>query len=181
MNSIYTRLKQYLSSAKSSLRAAEEVLEALENDTINDNTISHTVINKALDDTINTSDNVIYGVFDGQYMIGEDDYQYPVASNYASKSKLVEGDKMKLTIKNDGAYIYKILEEVERKTALGVIIVEGNTYKILVKDVSYKILPASISFMKTQFGVGVGDECIVLLPAKGDALWCAYDAVMPKK
>ena len=36
--------------------------------------------------------NVVEGTFDGQIMIGIDGKQYPVPANYASKSKLVEGD-----------------------------------------------------------------------------------------
>src|SRR5471030_2263459 len=40
--------------------------------------------------------NVIEGTFDGQIMIATDGKQYPVPANYASKSKLVEGDVLKL-------------------------------------------------------------------------------------
>ncbi|MBA4320115.1 MAG: hypothetical protein C0412_17080, partial [Flavobacterium sp.] len=49
---------------------------------------------------------VIEGVFDGENMIGPDGKQYSVPSNYASKSKLVEGDILKLTITSRGNFIY---------------------------------------------------------------------------
>ena len=44
-----------------------------------------------------TGGTVIEGTFDGQIMIGTDGKQYPVPANYASKSKLVEGDMLKIT------------------------------------------------------------------------------------
>src|SRR4030042_5020393 len=50
---------------------------------------------------------VIEGIFDGQYMIDKDGKKYPIPANYASKSKLVAGDVMKLTILSDGSFVYK--------------------------------------------------------------------------
>ncbi|MBP6929845.1 MAG: hypothetical protein KBB77_02820, partial [Candidatus Moranbacteria bacterium] len=41
-----------------------------------------------------TGGTVIEGTFDGQIMLGTDGKQYPVPANYASKSKLVEGDML---------------------------------------------------------------------------------------
>ena len=41
---------------------------------------------------------VVEGVFNGQNMIGGDGEEYPIPANYSSKSKLVEGDILKLTI-----------------------------------------------------------------------------------
>src|SRR3954467_9778395 len=57
---------------------------------------------------------VVEGVFDGQNMIGPDSKQYPVPANYASKSKLVEGDVLKLTIWDDGSFVYKQIGPVDR-------------------------------------------------------------------
>jgi hypothetical protein len=48
--------------------------------------------------SVSEGGKVIEGVFDGQNMVGPDNKQYPVPANYASKSKLVEGDVLKLTI-----------------------------------------------------------------------------------
>src|SRR5690349_18112862 len=47
-------------------------------------------------------DQIIEGVFTGEKMIGPDGQEYSVPPNYASKSKLVEGDHMKLTITGQG-------------------------------------------------------------------------------
>ena len=74
---------------------------------------------------------VIEGVFDGENMIGPDGKQYSVPANYASKSKLVEGDILKLTITGSGTFVYKqigpierarIVGELERAAALGLLI-----------------------------------------------------------
>ena len=50
-----------------------------------------------------TDGTVVEGTFDGQIMVGSDGKQYPAPANYASKSKLVEGDVLKLTITSDGS------------------------------------------------------------------------------
>jgi len=58
---------------------------------------------------------IIEGVFDGQNMVGSDGRQYIVPPNYASKSKLVEGDILKLTIQPNGSFIYKQIGPIERQ------------------------------------------------------------------
>jgi len=58
---------------------------------------------------------VIEGVFNGEGMVGSDGKVYSVPPNYASKSRLVEGDILKLTIKNDGTFIYKQIGPIERR------------------------------------------------------------------
>src|SRR3989338_6572507 len=45
-----------------------------------------------------TAGRTVEGIFDGQNMVDSHGQTYPVPANYASKSKLVEGDGMKLTI-----------------------------------------------------------------------------------
>lgn len=70
----------------------------------------------------NENERVIEGVFDGQIMIGADGQEYDVPANYASKSKLVEGDILKLTINNLGAFIYKQIKPIERVRQVGLLV-----------------------------------------------------------
>lgn len=63
----------------------------------------------------------IEGVFDGENMIGPDGKQYNVPANYASKSKLVEGDILKLAITGSGTFIYKQIGPIERARVVGVL------------------------------------------------------------
>ncbi len=56
---------------------------------------------------------VVEGVFDGQGMVGGDGMRYVVPENYASKSKLVEGDMLKLIVKAEGSCVFKQIGPVE--------------------------------------------------------------------
>src|SRR3989339_9805 len=64
---------------------------------------------------------IVEGVFDGENMIGPDGKQYSVPANYASKSKLIEGDILKLTITATGTFVYKQIGPIERARVVGVL------------------------------------------------------------
>lgn len=119
---------------------------------------------------------VIYGTFDGQIMIGDDGKQYPVPANYASKSKLVEGDMLKLTIEN-GSFVYKQVGPVERKNLIGVAGQdESGNYFIIADGVPYKVLLASITYFK----ISPGDEVVITVPAEEKSSWAAIENVLQK-
>ncbi len=122
------------------------------------------------------SGRVIEGVFDGQNMVDAAGQSYPVPANYASKSKLVEGDGMKLTITDEGKFIYKQIAPVERRIAKGVLIQEDGQYKVLVEGRALRVLLASVTFYRAE----VGDQITVLLPGEGQAQWAAVEAVLPR-
>ncbi|MBI3331486.1 hypothetical protein HYZ99_00825 [Candidatus Peregrinibacteria bacterium] len=122
------------------------------------------------------SGRVVEGVFDGQNMIDASGQTYPVPANYASKSKLVEGDGMKLTITDEGKFIYKQIAPVQRRTALGVLIQEDGQYKVLAEGKPFRVLLASVTFYRAE----VGDQVTILLPSEGEAKWGAVEAVIPK-
>ncbi len=122
------------------------------------------------------SGKVIEGVFDGQNMVDRDGNTYPVPANYASKSKLVEGDGMKLTITDEGKFIYKQIAPVKRRTVVGTLIREDGQYKVLAEGKAYRVLLASVTFYRAE----VGDQVTTLLPAEGEARWGTVEAVIPK-
>lgn len=119
---------------------------------------------------------VVEGVFDGQNMVDADGETYPIPANYASKSKLVEGDGMKLTITSEGKFIYKQIAPIDRKTIVGVLISEDGQYKVLADGKAYRILLASVTFYRAE----IGDQVTILIPTKGEAHWGAVDAVIPR-
>ena len=71
--------------------------------------------------TLKSSDDgkIIEGIFDGENMIGPDGKKYSVPPNYASKSKLVFGDRLKLIISDTGKFTYKQIGPVERRYVTG--------------------------------------------------------------
>lgn len=120
---------------------------------------------------------VIQGAFDGQFMLGSDGKQYPVPANYASKSKLVQGDMLKLTITNDGSFIYKQIGPAERRNAIGIVVQDdrGN-YLIAADGRPYRILLASVTYFK----LSPGDEVAIVLPRDIETAWAAVENVLQK-
>lgn len=120
---------------------------------------------------------VIEGAFDGQIMLGTDGKQYPVPANYASKSKLVEGDMLKLTITPDGSFVYKQIGPVERRHALGIVSQdEHGNFHILIEGEPFRVLLASITYFRAE----PGDEVAVVLPRDIEASWVAIENILQK-
>jgi len=119
---------------------------------------------------------VVEGTFDGMGMVGPDGKMYPIPPNYASKSKLVEGDVLKLTITPTGAFIFKQISPVERDRRIGTLVHElpMDEYSVVVSDKKYRILKASA----TYFRGSDGDETIVLVPKHGSAKWAAVENIV---
>jgi len=121
------------------------------------------------------SERVVEGVFDGKNMQGNDGEEYPVPPNYASKSKLVEGDLMKLSIGADGAFTYKQIGPVERRGVVGTLVTdEQGNFGVKTPEKTYQVLLASVTFYKAE----EGDEVTILLPTNGDAEWGAVDNII---
>lgn len=129
---------------------------------------------RSFDDS-SSGEKVVEGVFDGQNMQGNDGEEYPVPPNYASKSKLVEGDVLKLTIGADGSFVYKQISPVDRRRVSGQLqIDEHGNFNVDTVEKSYKILLASVTFYKAE----EGDEVTILLPEHGEAEWGAVEHVI---
>lgn len=120
---------------------------------------------------------IIEGTFDGQIMIGNDGKQYPVPANYASKSKLVEGDMMKLTITSEGSFIYKQIGPVERRRLLGIVNLDADgNYFITADGKPFRVLLASITYFKVE----PGDEVTLVTPRDIDSDWGSIENVIQK-
>ena len=119
---------------------------------------------------------VIEGVFDGEHMIGSDGKQYAVAPNYASKSKLVEGDIMKLSIQPNGSFLYKQFGPIERTRAVGTLVKDEltNDWKVLALGRKFAVLSAAVSYYKGD----VGDEIVILIPESEPSKWAAVENII---
>lgn len=125
-----------------------------------------------------SGERIIEGVFDGQGMRGPDGMQYTIPANYASKSKLVEGDIMKLTITPQGTFLYKQIGPIGRKRVIGTLTQDPNTreYEVVLGEQRWRILTASVTYYK---GV-IGDDVVVLIPAEGTSHWGAVENIIKK-
>ncbi len=120
---------------------------------------------------------VIEGVFDGQNMIGPDGKQYSIPANYASKSKLVEGDIMKLVITENGTFRYKQIGPIERIREVGILERDNDGgFVITSEDKQWKVLGASVTYFKGE----VGDEVVILVPKDGTSKWAAVENIVKK-
>jgi hypothetical protein len=165
-------IAQMIDSAQKNIDSAKQLLRELMGGKL-PSTPDHS--QKAMGLNVSAGGKIIEGVFDGQNMIGPDKKQYPVPANYASKSKLVEGDVLKLTIAEDGSFIYKQIGPIERKKVLGLLSQDENgQYRVAVDGKSYRVLLASLTYFKAE----PGDDVTIIIPKDGDATWAAVENVI---
>lgn len=159
------RLKILIQEAETSLAAAKELLVSL----IGEESNTVAVPNE------DVAGKIIEGVFDGQNMVGSDGKTYPVPANYASKSKLVQGDILKLTIGDDGAFLYKQIGPVPRKQKVGGLILENGHYFVDTGKKRYRVLLASVTYFKAK----PGDQVSVDVPEDDENVeWAALEAAL---
>jgi len=157
------RLRSLIQEAETNLAAAKELLVSLVGD-------DPEVVNTAREDNVG---KVIEGVFDGQNMIGPDGKTYPVPANYASKSKLVQGDILKLTIADDGSFIYKQIGPIPRKQIIGTLVQKDGHYFVEAGAREYRVLLASVTYFKAK----PGDQISIIVPEdEDDVEWAAIEA-----
>ncbi len=159
-------LKKLIESAETNLAGAKELLTSLIG--------SEGTVTPAEAKMATQSGKVIEGAFDGQHMIGPDGKSYPVPANYASKSKLVQGDQLKLIIGDDGTFIYKQIGPVERKKLIGTLNLKDGAYFVEARGQEYHVLFASVTYFKAQ----PGDQVTMVIPEEGEAEWAAIEAVI---
>ncbi|HSH56101.1 MAG TPA: hypothetical protein VK983_04730 [Candidatus Limnocylindrales bacterium] len=159
------RLRSLIQEAETNLAAATELLVSLVGD-------DERITPVARDETLG---KVIEGVFDGQNMVGSDTKTYPVPANYASKSKLVQGDILKLTIADDGSFLYKQIGPIPRKQVVGTLKLENGHYFVDVNGRHFRVLLASVTYFKAK----PNDQVSVNLPEDDStAEWAALEAAL---
>lgn len=160
------RLKKLIAEAEMNLSAAKELLMSIMGE-------DGVVAPSQSTTPVENIERIIEGVFDGQVMLGPNGKSYPIPANYASKSKLVEGDALKLTITEDGSFMYKQIHHVERKQLIGTLTEHDGAYYVEVGGKEYRVLVASV----TYHHITVGDQVAILVPVEDDeATWAAVEA-----
>lgn len=159
------RLRALIAEAETSLGAVKELLLSL----LGEDPVATA---HAKEENIG---KVIEGVFDGQNMVGSDSKTYPVPANYASKSKLVQGDILKLTIADDGTFLYKQIGPIPRKQVVGALELVDGHYFVKVGEKQYRVLLASVTYFKAK----PGDQVSVNVPQDDStAEWAALEAAL---
>ncbi len=162
-------IRQMLESAEHSIKSANQLLAE-----VMGISSKSTLYEKARDLSISGEGKIIEGVFDGENMVGPDSKKYPVPANYASKSKLVPGDVLKLTILEDGSFIFKQIGPIERKKIIGILTEEEGKYKVLANGKGYNVLLASVTYFKAK----TGDQITLVVPKNGVSEWGAIENVI---
>ena len=169
-------LKKLVETAENALQQARDILASLTGDEEYASAFSKA---KNLKQNIDGDEQVIEGVFDGQQMVGPDGKQYSIPVNYASKSKLVEGDMLKLTISSDGTFLYKQIGPQDRDRVKGILVQDNETdgFRVMTDDGrNFKLLTASVTYFKGESG----DEVVALIPKGGECTWAALENVVKK-
>lgn len=170
-------LKKILSSIEQAAGSALKLLDSGDEAGIEE-------VKKALEDAASSGEDValggrvVEGIFDGTHMVGSDGKQYAIPPNYASKSKLVEGDMLKLTIGAGGKFLYKQIGPIERERVIGKIEQDEVTkqYSVSAGGKKWQVLTASVTYYKGESG----DEAIILVPKSAPSKWAAVENIVKK-
>lgn len=168
--------KQMLESAMSGLKSAQRILNELSGEDGASFQKKYEEDANKLNFTEEDNVKIIEGVFDGQNMIGPNGKNFPVPANYASKSKLIPGDVLKLSISENGNFVYKQIGPVEREKITGPLTREDGQYKVIANGKTYKVLLASVTYFKAE----IGDDVTLVIPAHEESEWGAIENVIPK-
>ncbi len=163
-------LKRQINIAEESLEAAKRALFEL----TKDSNLDIEQPKPMTEAVVSEGGKIIEGTFNGENMIGPEGKVYPVPANYASKSKLVEGDRLKLTIADDGSFMFKQISPVKRKNIVGTLKFEDNAYHVLANGEIYNILYASVTYHKGK----PGDKVTITIPENGQAKWAALENII---
>lgn len=170
-------IRDFIESAEKSVKNAKKLLgEILQEENI-DLSSEISLDTGGLNKYASGESKIIEGVFTGEDMLGADDNKYPVPVNYASKSKLVQGDKMKLTIDGTGKMMYKQILPIERDTKVGLLTKDKGKYQVVADGVTYNVLTAAV----THFKADIWDSLTILTPMWKQATFAAIETVIPKE
>lgn len=172
-------IKKYLKNIQENSRLLNELLETKLSEEV-DKKFFAIAAEDDVDGSEETSEGkVLEGVFNGTHMIGPDGKQYTIPANYASKSKLVEGDILKLTITDSGRFIYKQIGPIERVRIVGRLKMTANSeyYVYLDDGRQWRILTASVTYFKGS----IEDEAVILVPKHGESVWAAVENIVGRR
>ncbi|MFA7169807.1 MAG: hypothetical protein WC178_03055 [Candidatus Paceibacterota bacterium] len=158
-------LQQMVDNAERNIVAAKQIMKELNND-------NHKSPKES------EASQIVEGTFDGEKMVSMEGKIYPVPANYASKSKLVEGDILKLTITEDGSFVYKKISSVDTRKIIGTVMKDGkDKYYVNAEGRKCNVLLASLTYFKAK----EGDEVILVVPKEKVSAWAAVESIISEE
>lgn len=169
-------IRDFIISAEKSIVNAKKLLK----DVLEDNNLSlDSEVNldaSGLNNYSSDDSKIIEWLFTWEEMLGSDWNRYPVPANYSSKSKLVQWDKLKLTITGNGKMLYKQIAPIERTFVTWLVTKEKDKYQVVAEWHTYDLLTAAV----THFKANIWDSITVIIPAWKQATFAAIEAVIPQ-
>ncbi len=121
---------------------------------------------------------IVEWIFDWYFFIWPNDKKLPVPLNYASKSKLIPGDKLKLTIFSDWKLVYKLIKPAQRKHLRATVSkIDDNKYIAITDEwKTYKLNLAAVTYFK----LNPWDEISIIVNSDGSWEYAAIEWVINK-
>lgn len=170
-----TAIRDFIITAEKSIKNAKKLLK----DLLEENNISLEweidLDTKWLNSYSSWENKIIEWIFTWEEMLWSDSNIYPVPANYASKSKMVQWDKLKLTIDWSWRMVYKQISPIERETKTWLLTKEKEKYQVISDSKTYNVLTAAVTHFKWQ----IWDKITVIVPKWKDATFAAIDSIIP--
>lgn len=170
-------IRDFVLNAEKSLKNAKKILkDVLEEQglSINDDEVNYDT--KWLNTYNSEEEKIVEGVFTWEEMLWVDNHKYPVPVNYASKSKLVQWDRLKLTIEPSGRMLYKQIKPIDRETKVWLLTKEQGKFQVISEWLTYNVLTAAVTHFKAE----IGDSVSIIVPTGKHANFAAIESVIPK-
>ncbi len=172
-------VRDFVLNAEKSLKNAKKILrDVLEEHglSLNDDDINIDLDTKWLTSYSSDDFKIVEWVFTWDEMLWVDEHKYPVPVNYASKSRLVQWDRLKLTIEPSGRMLYKQIKPIERESKVGLLTKEQWKYQVISEWLTYNVLTAAVTHFKAE----IWDSVSIIVPTWKQANFAAIESVIPK-
>ncbi len=119
---------------------------------------------------------VIEWIYDGYFMVWSNDKNYPVPTNYASKTKLIPWDVLKLKIMKNWQLIYKVISQAQRKFIKATLSkTDDEKYTALTDEgKTYYLNHAAVTYFKAK----PGDELSIIINEEEESNYAAIEALI---
>ena len=164
----------FIVTAEKSIKNAKKLLKDLADSNDVDLKSEVDLSTKWLETYTNQESKIIECVLTGAEMLWSDWNKYPVPANYASKSKMVQWDRLKLTIDKKGKMMYKQIAPIEREIKTWLVVKEKDKYQVIADGKTYDLLTAAV----THFKANIWDKISIIVPAWKTATFAAIEAVI---